>query len=83
MAEIVETQAPIAATDSQAAPVLSFPAILRNPGITSRFAHLTSETREGQRSKPSRSASASLKKHRRENDGKRWIRRKDNGLSPR
>ncbi|EAU91729.2 hypothetical protein CC1G_04497 [Coprinopsis cinerea okayama7 len=82
---MAETAAPVMATPAvettttmqASAPVpLSFPAILRNPGITSRFAHLTGETGERQRKSPKTS---SFKKHRRDqNDGKRWVRRKDN-----
>jgi len=55
-----------------ARPVLSFPAILRNPGISSRFAHL--QTNQQQIS----AAPAAIKKFKREHEGKRWIRRKDN-----
>ncbi|KAF8210174.1 hypothetical protein K438DRAFT_1809117 [Mycena galopus ATCC 62051] len=54
---------------------LSFPALLRNPGLTSRYAHLSDSASE--RSKP-----VPPKKHktlrRDDNEGKRWIRRKDN-----
>ncbi len=58
---------------------LSFPSILRNRGLTDRFAHLHA-------SKPSPPTSLSThpsKKARRrdDNDGKRWIKRKENGLS--
>ncbi|TFK26541.1 hypothetical protein FA15DRAFT_279104, partial [Coprinopsis marcescibilis] len=64
---------------SQTAPILSFPAILRNPGLTSRFAHLTGETLERAERSKVKNVSSALKKHRRDqNDGKRWIRRKDN-----
>lgn len=62
----------------QGPPVLSFPAILRNPGLKSRFAHLTGETEPLKRVKVSKASSPSLKKNRKENDGKRWVRRKDN-----
>lgn len=64
---------------AQEAPVLSFPAILRNPGLKSRYAHLTDETEPLKRSKTPKSSSASIRKNRKENDGKRWVRRKDNG----
>ena len=63
----------------EGAPVLSFPAILRNPGLKSRFAHLTGETEPLKRAKTPKASSASVKKNRKENDGKRWVRRKDNG----
>ncbi|KAJ8077166.1 hypothetical protein PM082_001594 [Marasmius tenuissimus] len=54
---------------------LSFPAILRNPGVSSRFAYL-----HGSRVKAPPSASSRIpKKTRRdENGGKRWVRRKEN-----
>ena len=52
---------------------MSFPAILRGPGLADRFAHL----------RPSgASVTAYPKKNRRdEKEGKRWVRRKDNGRS--
>ncbi|RDB24704.1 hypothetical protein Hypma_007638 [Hypsizygus marmoreus] len=51
---------------------LSFPAILRNPGLSDRYAYL--HTKPQQQTVP-----AAIKKLKREhNDGKRWIRRKDN-----
>lgn len=55
---------------------LSFPAILRNPGLQDRFGHLKA-TRTAPPSAPSRKA-----RRRDENDGKRWMRRKDNGQTP-
>jgi len=53
---------------------LSFPAILRNPGLSDRYAYLHT-------SKPkSHSTPVVVKRNRRgENEGKRWIRRKENG----
>ncbi|KAJ7096378.1 hypothetical protein C8R44DRAFT_889688 [Mycena epipterygia] len=55
---------------------LSFPAILRNPGIASRYAYLSDSTPQ---SAPKPTV---LKKHkhlrRDDNEGKRWIRRKEN-----
>ncbi|KAJ7045456.1 hypothetical protein C8F04DRAFT_1025163 [Mycena alexandri] len=58
-----------------AAPLpLSFPSILRNPGIASRFAYLSDSVQES--SKP-----LVPKKHktlRTDNEGRRWIRRKEN-----
>ena len=52
---------------------MSFPAILRGSGLVDRFAHL----------RPSGvSAPAHPKKNRRdEKEGKRWVRRNDNGRS--
>ncbi|KAL0570512.1 hypothetical protein V5O48_011458, partial [Marasmius crinis-equi] len=58
------------------APVqLSFPAILRNPGVSSRYAHL-----HDSRYKPAPSTTSRVpKKTRRdENGGRRWVRRKEN-----
>lgn len=58
---------------------LSFPAILRNPGLSDRYAHLQPRTKE------TLSSSAvkvpSKKRLRDGNEGKRWIRRKENGMS--
>ncbi|KAJ7132805.1 hypothetical protein C8R43DRAFT_1133368 [Mycena crocata] len=54
---------------------LSFPSILRNPGIASRYAYLADSTRED-------AETIVPKKHktsrRDDNEGKRWIRRKEN-----
>lgn len=53
---------------------MSFPAVLRNQGISDRFAHLRSG------SLGSVSAPVVPKKSRRDDkDGKRWVRRKENG----
>jgi len=43
-------------------PVLSFPAILRNPGLNSKLGQTQVK-----------------KRHRDQNEGKRWVRRYDNG----
>ncbi|KAJ7647385.1 hypothetical protein FB45DRAFT_822227 [Roridomyces roridus] len=53
---------------------LSFPAILRNPGIQSRFAHLAEPTSE----KPKLNAPKKRRVLRHDNDGKRWVRRREN-----
>lgn len=54
---------------------LSFPAILRNPKLVDRYAHL----RERSVAAPPK---ASISKARRdEHEGKRWIRRRENGPS--
>jgi hypothetical protein len=61
----------------ETAPIpLSFPAILRNPGISDRFAHLRalSDASSGQYG-----VQAATKKKKIHPEGKRWIRRKDNG----
>ncbi|KAF8894118.1 hypothetical protein BD779DRAFT_1505361 [Infundibulicybe gibba] len=61
MTDVVELASP---------PPLSFPAILRNPGLTNRFAHLHGQTP---------AVPLQVKNLRREEkEGKRWIRRKDN-----
>ena len=57
---------------------LSFPAILRNSRLADRFAHL-------QATAPARgttSSSAQTKRSKINNEGKRWIRRKENGVFP-
>jgi hypothetical protein len=55
---------------------LSFPSILRNSGLTSRYAHLVA---------PSGSPNVPVlpKKvlRRNDNEGKRWVRRRENGAS--
>ncbi|KAA1473985.1 hypothetical protein DENSPDRAFT_840528 [Dentipellis sp. KUC8613] len=58
---------------AQAVP-LSFPAILRHAGLNNRFAHLLSDR------PPAHPASSAAKKasRRDDNEGKRWIRRKEN-----
>ncbi|KAK7035503.1 hypothetical protein VNI00_011796 [Paramarasmius palmivorus] len=49
---------------------LSFPSILRNPGVAERFAHLREVTKPSPRT---------FKKTKRDdNEGKRWVRRKEN-----
>ncbi|KAI1795687.1 hypothetical protein LXA43DRAFT_1167359 [Ganoderma leucocontextum] len=54
---------------------MSFPAILRNPGLSDRFAHLRVQTHTA----PPPSVSVSAKRNRRDDkEGKRWVRRKEN-----
>ncbi|KAJ6609860.1 hypothetical protein B0H10DRAFT_1812665 [Mycena sp. CBHHK59/15] len=55
---------------------LSFPSILRNPGINSRYAHLSDSLQE-KRSKPAVPRKNNPLK-RDDNEGKRWLRRKEN-----
>ncbi|KAJ7262234.1 hypothetical protein B0H12DRAFT_1271105 [Mycena haematopus] len=61
--------------DDSAPVPLSFPALLRNPGLASRYAYLSDSA--SAKSKPT-----APRKHktlrRDDNEGKRWIRRKDN-----
>ncbi|KAI0730340.1 hypothetical protein C8Q72DRAFT_874823 [Fomitopsis betulina] len=59
---------------------MSFPAILRNPGIGDRFAHLHRiDSAQLRGSVAAAATAASKKKNRRdEKEGKRWVRRKDN-----
>lgn len=59
---------------------MSFPAILRNPGLSDRFAHLRISSTE--KAAPPLSAAARRNK-RDEKEGKRWIRRKENGMCER
>lgn len=66
----------VLAEDSSPVP-LSFPAILRNPGLSDRYAHLKPVK---ERPPPSGAIKITSKKGRRgDNEGKRWIRRKENG----
>ncbi|KZT21400.1 hypothetical protein NEOLEDRAFT_1099340 [Neolentinus lepideus HHB14362 ss-1] len=54
---------------------MSFPSILRNQGISDRFAHLRVEIPSAQAHAP---ALASKRRSRDDKEGKRWIRRKEN-----
>src|SRR5712671_1657574 len=55
---------------------LSFPSILRNPGLASRYAHLVEPT------DPTSALVQPKKAWRRDdNEGKRWVRRRENGTS--
>jgi hypothetical protein len=67
------------ATADSGIPVLSFPAILRNPGLNHRFAHLHGGTATGSGHKLQTVKATIKKNHRDQNEGKRWVRRKDNG----
>lgn len=60
---------------------MSFPAILRAPGLSDRFAHLRSGL---SRSESATAPVSSAKKNNRRDEkaGKRWVRRKDNGMYP-
>lgn len=72
LSTMADTVAPIST------PVLSFPAILRNPGLKDRFAHLHGEPSAANSLAPS--SQIRVKKVRTDqNEGKRWVRRKDNG----
>ncbi|KAI8972258.1 hypothetical protein BD414DRAFT_500706 [Trametes punicea] len=64
------------AKDSGPVP-MSFPALLRTPGLSDRFAHLRVPT---EKYAPSVSA---RRNKREEKEGKRWVRRKENGMSSR
>ncbi|TFY80977.1 hypothetical protein EWM64_g3031 [Hericium alpestre] len=75
---VAESIKPSSDTAAVPAPVpLSFPAFLRNPGLNNRYAHLISDDE----SRPVASVPALSKKslRRHDNEGKRWVRRKDNG----
>jgi hypothetical protein len=63
-------------TEDKGPVLLSFPSILRNPGLNSRYAHLAEP-------KGSSSAPVQPKKawRRNDNEGKRWVRRRENGAS--
>ena len=64
--------------DSTSIP-LSFPSILRNPGLTDRFAHLRLAPNDKTHS-PSAQKTSLKHRKRDDNEGKRWIRRKENGM---
>ncbi|RXW22989.1 hypothetical protein EST38_g2882 [Candolleomyces aberdarensis] len=67
--------APAQATASpvQGPPILSFPAILRHPGLSNRFAHLQGDLQERAAARRAQNAAAPAKKRQRDqNDGKRW-----------
>lgn len=58
---------------------MSFPAILRGPGgVPDRFAHLQPAI---ERVGNGLSSASSAKDRRDDKEGKRWVRRKENGLS--
>ncbi|CAK5281488.1 unnamed protein product [Mycena citricolor] len=71
----MSAQVPDAALPDSAAPIpLSFPAILRNSGLQSRFAHLSESA--APKPKPAPKKLKSLRRS--DNEGKRWIRRQEN-----
>lgn len=55
---------------------MSFPALLRTPGLSDRFAHLRIRPTE----KAAPTASAARRNKRDDKEGKRWVRRKENGV---
>lgn len=67
-------QAPLDMEFSSSSPTMSFPAILRNPGLGSRYAHLLSPV-DAVKDR-SRKAEG---RYVREREGKRRIRRRENG----
>ena len=72
----VEIVKPAATQDNGPVP-MSFPAVLRNPGLADRFAHLRIVN---EYQSPHATAQLAARKNRRdEKEGKRWIRRKENG----
>ncbi|KAI0675209.1 hypothetical protein C8Q78DRAFT_1183456 [Trametes maxima] len=73
MTSVEQTSAPVVeARDSGPLP-MSFPAILRTPGLSDRFAHLRVPS-----AKSVTSAAARRSSKRDEKEGKRWVRRKEN-----
>jgi hypothetical protein len=73
---IAIAKAPESLQDTGPVP-LSFPSILRNPRLTSRYAYLVESTG------PPAPAPVQAKKvwRRNDNEGKRWVRRWENGAS--
>lgn len=55
---------------------MSFPALLRGPGLSDRFAHLRTSTALSETTVPTKRSN-----RRDDKEGKRWIRRKENGPS--
>jgi len=77
MASEITAKAFVSSHTSQDQPLpLSFPAILRNSSITTRFAHLHSSNKDELDTPP---PTVVKKTKRGENEGKRWVRRKENG----
>ena len=79
-----ESQTHVATAESQdKGPVpMSFPATLRTTGLTDRYAHLLLAAARSS-TLASHSSFAVPKKNRRdEKEGKRWVRRKENGTLP-
>lgn len=69
-------------TDTVAAttvPVLSFPAILRNSALQDRYAHLHQLSPSSDGTTPDQVPFKRIRTD--QHEGKRWARRKDNGLS--
>ncbi|KAH7921401.1 hypothetical protein BV22DRAFT_1072392 [Leucogyrophana mollusca] len=73
---IPSKQLSVEATDNEPVP-LSFPAILRNPKLSDRYAHLRASS-GADTGRVSASLSAAKKSKRDDHEGKRWIRRKEN-----
>lgn len=73
----MDVDIPVASVEDGPVP-LSFPALLRNPGLSSRYAYLQPNREQLSRSD---TAPAITKKvsRRDDNEGKRWLRRKENG----
>ena len=67
---------PLPSTEDKGPVLLSFPSILRNPGLTSRYAHLVES-----RGPPSAPTQPKKLWRRNDNEGKRWVRRRENGAS--
>lgn len=67
---------PSLSTEDKGPVALSFPSILRNPGLTSRYAHLVQPT-----GPPSAPIQPKKVWRRNDNEGKRWVRRLENGAS--
>lgn len=69
-------QSPVLPTLNNDGPVpMSFPAILRNPGVSDRFAHLRVAAERAEVAPPS---TVPKSNRRDDKEGKRWVRRKEN-----
>ncbi|KAH0827827.1 hypothetical protein J3R83DRAFT_3453 [Lanmaoa asiatica] len=71
---MADVEQPDASLDVGPVP-LSFPAILRNPKLSDRFAHLHVSSQDA----PSHPHQRRVKRDRLEHEGKRWVRRRENG----
>ena len=69
-----ETNAIAKAVENTGPVPLSFPSILRNPRLTSRYAHLVEASIPSPVPVQAKNVS-----RRNDNEGKRWVRRRENG----
>ena len=73
-ADPIANPVPSPSTENGGPVPLSFPSILRNPGLTSRYAHLVEK-----KGPPPAPVQPKKAWRRYDNEGKRWVRRRENG----